>query len=791
MNKTPKLIQLIFWLSLVTLLPSCFSSTASPDDSQLKIKQIYTVKPNVLALHIETGRTLYGRQMPYQFQIGDRFSEEKPKGHDWIKRGLHDLGALVGKDRSILFTFDRLIGTQLDTTHADQPTRYTIVSKDDPNYKTATQPESVFRKTKPIDMARINRKDYDWSLAHVLYLKLPTALVPGKTYRVSLRSDRTLNTSFHYQPQSTRSEAVHVSHIGFKPDDPAKVAFLSTWMGNGGGLKYSEGLTFWVIDERTHQKVYTGQTKLSKSRDEVEDARKRNYTLTDVYSLDFSDLTRPGTYRVCVTHIGCSFTFKINQDVWQEAFFTSTRGLYHQRSGIELGPPYTPVKRPRAFHPDDGVVVFQTTTSLMETNMGIGKKNAFQALTKTKQDQQVPTAWGGYFDAGDWDRRIQHLEAARLLLELGELFPDYFKRVNLNLPESNNQLPDIIDEALWGLDFFKRLQTHEGGIRGGIESAGHPLYGEASWQESQDVLAYAPDLWSSYIYAGVAARAALYLESQFPKLARDYRESALRAMEYAEKVHVAQRDKKLPRKVINERNLAAIELFRLTNDDRWHQIFLKTTAFDDPDQETYESQQRDAAFVYARIQNLDIDSTIQKNSVNALLREADMARSLSKRTAFKWTKMHPRHLIQWGSSLGTPKSMALLRAHFLTGETKYLRAGVLATQFSLGANPDNMTYTTGLGHRSPQHPLIIDQRVMGQSPPPGITVYGPIDPVQFGDYWMIKYHLNQVAFPPASQWPTVESYYDIYLFPPVTEFTIMQTIAPTTYTLGYLAARPR
>ena len=196
--------------------------------------------------------------------------------------------------------------------------------------------------------------------------------------------------------------------------------------------------------------------------------------------------------------------------MWQQAFFTAVRGFYHQRSGIATGPPFTSYSRPRAFHPDDGVKVYQANVSLLEVDMGLGDRPAFEALTSTKTDQIVPNAWGGYFDAGDWDRRIQHLAVPRGLLELHNLFPNYFKPVNLKIPESTNSLPDILDEALWSLDFFRRLQTADGGIRGGIESAEHPKFGEASWQESQTVMAYAPDVWSSYLYAGVASSGGLH-----------------------------------------------------------------------------------------------------------------------------------------------------------------------------------------------------------------------------------------------------------------------------------------
>ena len=37
-----------------------------------------------------------------------------------------------------------------------------------------------------------------------------------------------------------------------------------------------------------------------------------------------------------------------------------------------------------------------------------------------------------------------------------------------------NNLPDILDEALFNIDCYRRMQTAEGGIRGGIESLEHP-----------------------------------------------------------------------------------------------------------------------------------------------------------------------------------------------------------------------------------------------------------------------------------------------------------------------------
>ena len=100
-------------------------------------------------------------------------------------------------------------------------------------------------------------------------------------------------------PARLRSEAIHVSQVGFRPDDPAKIAFLSCWMGNGGGVKYEPGLEFTLIDEATRAVVFRGRTVLSKPASQKdEDAYGKNYNGTDVHAMDFSSFTKPGRYRV-------------------------------------------------------------------------------------------------------------------------------------------------------------------------------------------------------------------------------------------------------------------------------------------------------------------------------------------------------------------------------------------------------------------------------------------------------------------------------------------------------------
>jgi len=803
--------------------------------------RVYALGPQMLAIEVPAPEVNLGQQQPYSPQANDVVTEVGRRTR--VERGGVVIGELVGADKRILYTYDKVESDRVNLAAIDLPASYLVTSQGDRNYASATLPTTVFRKTKPAAFAATapsarnksqENPNLSWPAKHTLYLTLPSPMQVGERYELTFPGLGLATTDFEYRPDRDRSEAVQVSQLGFRPDDPFKVGYLSTWMGNGGALDFPDTLTFQVVDEESKAAVYSGRALLVRPEQQSEDPRGQDYTLTEVHRLDFSDFSQPGSYRLCVETIGCSFSFDIADSVWEEAFFTAARGFYHQRSGIPIGPPFSNFTRQRAFHPDDGVNVYQSGASLLDVNMGLGSEPTFEKLLATKTDEIVPNAWGGYFDAGDWDRRAQHLSVPRGLLELHNLFPAHFQQVALNLPESSNRLPDIIDEALWTVDFFRRLQTAEGGIRGGIESAEHPNRGETSWQESLPVLAYAPDVWTSYSYAGVAARAAHTLKRYDAQLAVTYQESALQAMAYAEANYpqyvAAGRVGELQHYVKDERNLAALELYRLTGDAHWHDVFLATTVFANVNAEAFvygSHEQRPAAFLYARLNNpalsgalvaadvaaeekqkeeqpdseknqleptekesavlLPVDERIQTNARASFLRHADDLASLTRTTAFGWSKDHPNSPLGWANGLGAPKSVSILQAHALTGDAKYLLAGINSTQFSLGANPENMTFTTGIGDRYPQNPLIIDQRITGQAPPPGITVYGPADFSLYSDYWTLS-AIADDTFPSPWEWPAVENYFDTYLYPIGAEFTVDYMLS-SAYTWGYLSAR--
>ncbi len=755
------------------------------------ITHLGPVGPDILSLCVRAGRVEHGRQKPYRQQKGDRIVRDG-EGTRWLVRNGKKAACVVGRNADTLMTPDRFRGKKLRTAWADRPASYRISSSEDPSYAGGRKPSAVYRKSRPTDMPRSGGR-LDMPMEHILYLTLPAPLDRGKAYTIEFLPSRLPAQAFVYDPRSMRSEAVHISHLGFRPDDPGKVFFVSLWMGSGGAKRFREGAAFHVLDDERGTPVHSGTIRLEKPAGEKdEDAYKRNFSGVNVYMGDFSSLQRPGTYRVYVEGVGCSYPFSIGDAAWRSAFYIAARGFYHQRSGIRIGPPHTAFTRPRCFHPEDGIEVYASTTPLINTPNGLGRgRDNFSQLIRGKTDRVLPNAWGGYCDAGDWDRRIQHLAVARLLLDLSLLFPAFFKNLALDIPESGDSLPDIVNEALWGVDFFRRLQTPEGGVRGGIESAGHPRRGEGSWQESWDVMAYAPGVWSSYLYAGAAARASLWLKEHAADMWEQYRDSAVRAMRWAEKKRTEGSVAPYPHQVGDARNLAAAELFRLLGDKKWHGIFLSTTAFTRPGAPVYRYQHHDqaeAAWVYYSTGRPGVNKAVQKNCSSALVREADRRIETQNNTGFKWTKHRWRP-----SAAGVftrPDCISAVRAHVITGDEKYLRCAVLACQTGAGANPLNMCYTTGLGHKYPRNVLHIDARVSGQQPPPGLTVCGPMDIQLFGGKKNRYLRLvDRFCYPPTASWPIIENYRDVFWWPGMCEYTVHQLMAPNAYVWGYLAAR--
>jgi len=762
-----------------------------------KVETVSMVSPNILAITIQAGELIPVKMVPYTSQPKDELREEKNAKGEIEKvllvRNEVIIGNIHGAKRQWLTPWERIKGDPLLEFVADDPANFLIQSSKDLNFVQPVQPTAVHRKSRPLHWAQGSA---EVASHHTLYLRLPKPFVSDNDYVIRFPKLNTETPESHltWNSGKVRSDAVHVNQIGYRPDDPLKRAFVSCWLGTGGSMKLPESIRFAILEDASNKKVFeaTGEVHFPADRPELM-AREVNFNGTDVARLDFSAFNTPGRYRIAVDGFGCSYPFDIGKDVWTNAFLTQMRGLFHNRTGIELGAPYTDFKKPRDMHPDDGYPVTQTSYRAVE-NGGEAWEKISGGDTGIKAN-----GWGGYHDAGDWNpRRVSHMKVTMATLEVFDLFPKHFAALDLGIPKTEG-LPDILTEAVFEFSCFRRLQHDNGGVGYGLESKADPAEGETSWTNSFATYALAPDYAASWFYAAVGARLSRLLKPYDASLAADYRSSALKAFQFAEEDFT--RDKSAGKvagrdstwNAVDDRNLAALELYRLTEEERFHQIFLEDTVLKEERPNLFQwttHVHRDHAFHYARLPDHLGDKAMKAKAVKAIVDQAELELKYAEGNAFNLTTSD-KGKPQFIGFYSTPDAADLVRAHYFTGEKRFLAGAVQSTQFQSGCNPNNFVYMTGIGANPLKNVFKLDARRTGQEVPAGLVPYGNID---FGKWnhqgitWPITWIIGKSMKPSAYEWPTHEAYWDLGGWPMLEEFTV-DAWTPNILVWGYLSAR--
>ncbi|HEX9190266.1 MAG TPA: glycoside hydrolase family 9 protein [Vicinamibacteria bacterium] len=159
-----------------------------------------------------------------------------------------------------------------------------------------------------------------------------------------------------------------------------------------------------------------------------------------VQTADLSALDRPGTYVLDVPGVGRSVPFAVGEDVFARPLYLALRSFYGQRCGtaVDLGPEFPGYRYPAchregAWHVSSG-------------------KSGPRPSTK------------GWHDAGDYGRYVVNSGITTgTLLWAFEMFPDRLKGLTLDVPESGDATPDVLDEARWNLEWMLSMQDADGG----------------------------------------------------------------------------------------------------------------------------------------------------------------------------------------------------------------------------------------------------------------------------------------------------------------------------------------
>ena len=192
--------------------------------------------------------------------------------------------------------------------------------------------------------------------------------------------------------------------------------------------------SFFVVEKNNNRIVFRGKPVLHVSNDLA--------TGMIIYTGDFSSVTKDGVYQVKTSTQDTSFSFSISPGVFNEVYDKSMKGFYYQRCGTALLAANAGAYARPACHLNDAV--FHSTTG------------------KTGSMNEV----GGWHDAGDYGKYVVNagISVGTLLMAF-EQFPDNFKSDNLNIPESGNSVPDILDEVKYELNWLLKMQdSSDGGV---------------------------------------------------------------------------------------------------------------------------------------------------------------------------------------------------------------------------------------------------------------------------------------------------------------------------------------
>jgi hypothetical protein len=245
---------------------------------------------------------------------------------------------------------------------------------------------------------------------------------------------------FNSQAQiPTTSKYITIDQFGYLPHSQKVAVIRNPEVGFDAAESFVLSGNYAVINATDSSRVFTGKPTVwggGKTDDSSGDK---------AWWFDFSELKTAGLYYVLDLDSNLrSYEFEIREDIYAEVMTQALRAFFYQRSGFAKQPPFARDEWA------DGASHLQD-------------KTARDFLKKTDASTTRDVS-GGWYDAGDYNKYTNW--TANYVVDFMKAFlenPGVWGDDN-NIPESGNQIPDILDEAKWGIDHLLRLQEPDGGM---------------------------------------------------------------------------------------------------------------------------------------------------------------------------------------------------------------------------------------------------------------------------------------------------------------------------------------
>lgn len=490
--------------------------------------------------------------------------------------------------------------------------------------------------------------------------------------------------------------SIFINQIGFAPKS-IKKAFVSSEIDQNN---------FLIINMSTNDTVYKGA---------LLQERKWEHSGTSVRVADFTSIERQGSYKIQIGNIYKPFDIKenVNSDIGKSIL----KSFYFARASEPVLEEFGGLYKREMGHPDDKVKIH------------------FSASSTSRPEGTIVSSPGGWYDAGDYNKYIVNSGITTYsLLHLYQLFPDYWGNKNLNIPESKNSIPDLLDEILINLRWMLTMQDpNDGGVYHKLTTLEFGGMVQPKDDKQQRYLV-AKSSAAALDFAAVmskANRVFLSFKNELPGLADSCLVAAKEAWKWNEKnpdvLYVQPEDVSTgtygDHNIGDEKFWAANELYLSTKDTTYLKNIDFHTYFDAP------FWSRVGALGYLSWYENDslVSNGFEKEKFDkigkSIIRNADEYYKTYETSAFN-TSIDS---FAWGSNSDTANlGIVLIHAYMASGQKKYLNAAEENLNYLLGANPLGMCFVTGFGINNPKN--IHDRRSFSdniEEPIPGLLVGGP------------------------------------------------------------------
>ncbi len=494
-------------------------------------------------------------------------------------------------------------------------------------------------------------------------------------------------------PPNNEHPKILIDQLGYRVDDQ-KIALY----------KNADPGKFEVVDSSTGKVVFAGSADLPAMYDKA--------TGDSVFTLNFSTLTKQGEFYLLLPKLSLkSSSFFINDGVYNQCATSVLQSFYYERCGINI---------------NNGTVWKHPACHT--------KPACFYDDPNKQKDVS-----GGWHDAGDYNKFVPTTAvSAAFLLYTYENDPGFFKDGQLNIPENHNSIPDILDEARWGLEWLLKMQRADGAVYHKVSIkkwTGEHLPDKET--DTQYIFGI-----SSAATADLAAVTALGANIFFKydqQFAAELLKSAAAAWDFLLKHpgNIPLGGFKNPADVSggdyndnddsDERLWASIELYRATGTDEYLKYFLSNYSKVGGPNYTV-SWKNTANFAYYSFLKLPVSigtEKARKNIVSNLKTYANYIVRKIEQSGYRCSLNTDEYF--WGSnSILLGYAFDLLNAYYIIGKEVYFQGALDQLHYILGRNTFGISFVTGVGTNPVRYPYHQFSMLAHEgNPVPGMVVAGP------------------------------------------------------------------